>query len=100
MQGNDRSLAARAAWLSFIGGYTQEEIAQTLKPVFSGLADDVLSAVAAMGGTISAEHGVGVAKSPWLHLVRSPAELAVLAAVKRALDPNGILNPGVLTPPT
>jgi FAD/FMN-containing dehydrogenase len=64
-----------------------------------GLADDVLSAVAAMGGTISAEHGVGVAKSAWLHLVRSPAELAVLAAVKRALDPNGTLNPGVLTPP-
>ena len=30
MQGNDRSLAARAAWLSFIGGYTQEEIAQRL----------------------------------------------------------------------
>jgi FAD/FMN-containing dehydrogenase len=64
-----------------------------------GLAHDVLTAVAAMGGTISAEHGVGVAKTPWLHLVRSPAELATWAAVKRAFDPDGMLNPGVLEPP-
>ena len=34
----------------------------------------------------------------WLHLVRSPAELAAAAAVKHALDPAGILNPGVLAP--
>jgi FAD/FMN-containing dehydrogenase len=63
------------------------------------IADDVLPAVAAMGGTISAEHGVGIAKTAWLHLVRSPAELAVMAAVKRALDPDDVLNPGVLRPP-
>ncbi|HEY3485706.1 MAG TPA: FAD-linked oxidase C-terminal domain-containing protein, partial [Ilumatobacteraceae bacterium] len=60
------------------------------------LADDVLTAVASMGGTISAEHGVGVAKTDWLGLVRSPAERQLMAAVKRALDPAGILNPGVL----
>ena len=63
------------------------------------LADEVLPAVADMGGTISAEHGVGIAKTPWLHLVRSPAELATMAAVRAALDPDAILNPGVLTPP-
>jgi len=57
---------------------------------------EVLGAAAALGGTISAEHGVGVAKTRWLHLVRSPAELAAMAAVKHALDPHGILNPGVL----
>lgn len=57
---------------------------------------DVLQAATDLGGTISAEHGVGVAKRRWLHLVRSPAELAAAAAVKRALDPRGILNPGVL----
>jgi FAD/FMN-containing dehydrogenase len=57
---------------------------------------DVLTAAAALGGTISAEHGVGIAKGPWLHLVRTPAELAAAAAVKRALDPAGLLNPGVL----
>ncbi|MEX2627711.1 MAG: FAD-binding oxidoreductase [Ilumatobacteraceae bacterium] len=63
------------------------------------LADEVLPAVAEMGGTISAEHGVGIAKTPWLHLVRSPAELATMAAVRSALDPAGLLNPGVLTAP-
>ncbi|MDQ3469202.1 MAG: FAD-binding oxidoreductase, partial [Actinomycetota bacterium] len=61
------------------------------------ISADVLGAAAALGGTISAEHGVGVAKTRWLHLVRSPAELAAAAAVKHALDPAGILNPGVLT---
>jgi FAD/FMN-containing dehydrogenase len=57
---------------------------------------DVLRAAAERGGTISAEHGIGIAKAAWMHLIRSPAELAAAAAVKRALDPNGILNPGVL----
>jgi FAD/FMN-containing dehydrogenase len=61
------------------------------------LTADVLRAAARLGGTISAEHGVGVAKAKWLHLVRSPAELAAAAALKQALDPTGILNPGVLT---
>ena len=59
---------------------------------------EVLTAAAGLGGTISAEHGVGIAKGPWLHLVRTPAELAAAAAVKHALDPTGMLNPGVLTP--
>jgi FAD/FMN-containing dehydrogenase len=56
----------------------------------------VLALVAGHGGSISAEHGIGRAKVPWLHLSRSPAELAVMGAVKAALDPGGILNPGVL----
>jgi len=60
------------------------------------LADVVLRAVAERGGTISAEHGIGVAKAPWLDLIRSPADLAAQRAVKHALDPAGILNPGVL----
>ena len=60
------------------------------------LADTVLRAVAERGGTISAEHGIGVAKAPWLGLIRSPADLAAQRAVKHALDPAGIFNPGVL----
>jgi FAD/FMN-containing dehydrogenase len=59
---------------------------------------DVLESAAGLGGTISAEHGVGIAKTRWLHLIRSPAELAAASAIKRALDPAGILNPGVLHP--
>ncbi|MFT3924776.1 MAG: FAD-binding oxidoreductase [Myxococcales bacterium] len=45
-------------------------------------------------GSISAEHGIGLLKKPYLNYSRTPEELAVLKAVKRALDPNGILNPG------
>jgi FAD/FMN-containing dehydrogenase len=60
------------------------------------IATEVLGAVAAMGGTISAEHGVGIAKTRWLHLVRSPAELALMRSIRTALDPHGTLNPGVL----
>jgi len=60
--------------------------------------DAVLRLAVAGGGSISAEHGIGTAKRPWLHLNRSPAELAAMAAVKRALDPTGILNPNVLLP--
>ena len=58
--------------------------------------DAVLQLVAELGGSISAEHGIGRAKTKWLHLSRSPAELAAMRAVKAALDPQGILNPGVL----
>lgn len=61
-----------------------------------GIAGDVLPVVAELGGTISAEHGVGVAKTKWLHLVRSAGELDALRTLRRALDPTGTLNPGVL----
>jgi len=56
----------------------------------------VLRLVVDHGGSIAAEHGVGRAKARWLGLARSAEELAVHAAIKRALDPNKILNPGVL----
>jgi FAD/FMN-containing dehydrogenase len=46
------------------------------------------------GGSISAEHGIGLLKKEFLGYTRGPAELAVMRALKRALDPNGILNPG------
>jgi FAD/FMN-containing dehydrogenase len=58
----------------------------------------VLRLAAECGGTISAEHGVGVAKARWLALTRSPGELAAMAAIKRALDPEGLLNPGAVLP--
>ena len=56
----------------------------------------VLRLAASYGGSIAAEHGVGVAKAHLLHLTRSEAEIAAMRAVKRALDPDGLLNPGVL----
>lgn len=60
------------------------------------LDEAVLSLVASMDGSISAEHGIGRAKAQWLGLSRSPAELAVMRSVKAAVDPEGRLNPGVL----
>ncbi|WP_421695516.1 FAD-binding oxidoreductase [Aestuariivirga sp.] len=45
-------------------------------------------------GSISAEHGIGTLKRPYLHLSRSPEELALMRSLKQALDPKGILNPG------
>jgi len=58
----------------------------------------VLRTVAAHGGSISAEHGVGRAKAAYLHLSRSPAELAAMRALKDALDPQHLLNPGAVLP--
>ncbi|MBV9419582.1 MAG: hydroxyacid dehydrogenase, partial [Alphaproteobacteria bacterium] len=46
------------------------------------------------GGSISAEHGIGVQKRDQLPLYKSAAELDVMRALKRTLDPNNILNPG------
>jgi FAD/FMN-containing dehydrogenase len=63
------------------------------------ITDTVLRLVAERHGSISAEHGIGRAKRDWLHLVRTPAEIDAMRAIKRALDPNGILNPRVLLPP-
>lgn len=58
--------------------------------------DLVLGEVVDRGGSISAEHGVGVAKKRWLARDRSSAEIGAMRAVKQALDPDGILNPNVL----
>lgn len=64
------------------------------------VADDaVLRLVAELGGSISAEHGIGIAKRPWIELTRSQADIAAMRAIKKALDPSGILNPGVIFPP-
>ena len=52
-----------------------------------------------MGGAITGEHGIGIAKSPFLRLQHSEAEIAAMLAVKRALDPNGILAPGQIFEP-
>lgn len=56
----------------------------------------VLECVASYGGSISAEHGVGRAKAADLHLCRSATEIAAMRAIKGALDPQGLMNPGVL----
>ena len=60
--------------------------------------DTVLELAIRHGGTISAEHGIGVAKVAWLERDRGAADVAAMRAIKRALDPDRMLNPGVLLP--
>jgi FAD/FMN-containing dehydrogenase len=50
--------------------------------------------LAAIGGSVSAEHGIGLEKRAYLPLSRTPAEISTMRLLKRALDPKGILNPG------
>jgi glycolate oxidase len=54
----------------------------------------LMAAVVKLGGAISGEHGIGLAKTPFMRLQHSPAQIKAMRAVKDALDPNGILNPG------
>lgn len=58
--------------------------------------DAVFSFVASLGGSISAEHGIGALKARWLPLARSEAERELFARIRGAFDPAGILNPHVL----
>lgn len=55
---------------------------------------ELMREVVALGGAISGEHGIGLAKSPFLRVQHSPAQVRAMRAVKKALDPRGILNPG------
>ncbi|MGB3885002.1 FAD-binding oxidoreductase [Gordonia sp. (in: high G+C Gram-positive bacteria)] len=62
------------------------------------VTDQVLRLVDALGGSISAEHGIGRAKRNWVHLGRSASDIATMRAIRHALDPAGMLNPGALLP--
>jgi glycolate dehydrogenase FAD-linked subunit len=57
---------------------------------------ELFEGVVALEGSISGEHGIGFAKAGYLDLELSPAVIALMARVKHAFDPNGILNPGKL----
>jgi len=60
--------------------------------------DAVLQLTLELGGAVSAEHGIGVAKTRWLVADRGEADVEAMRAIKRALDPGNLLNPGVLFP--
>ena len=60
---------------------------------------ELFAGVVALEGSISGEHGIGVSKAPYLGLELSPPAIALMRRVKRAFDPEGILNPGKIFPP-
>jgi FAD/FMN-containing dehydrogenase len=62
-----------------------------LRPKIEAL---VYAPLGKLGGSISAEHGIGLEKKPYLALCRSGAEIALMRTLKAALDPERILNPG------
>jgi glycolate oxidase len=61
-------------------------------------ADEAVSEIfgktVALGGTISGEHGIGIAKAPFLEMEVGPLGVSVMKRLKNCFDPNGILNPG------
>ena len=71
-----------------------------LRAAAEGLSRAVYDAVAAANGSISAEHGLGRTKAAAGASYKSDVEVDLMRAVKRALDPDGLMNPGVLLPPS
>ena len=58
------------------------------------VVEETLKRVLALGGTVAAEHGIGKIKRKWLPLQMNPLQISMMTAVKKELDPNGILAPG------
>ena len=66
--------------------YWNNEINRGIEEIFQKVVD--------LGGTLSGEHGIGIAKRPYMHLAMKEANLELMRGIKRAFDPKGILNPG------
>lgn len=71
---------------------------QAFQRLCEGVSADVYGLIEAMHGSISAEHGVGLLKKPYLHHSRSPQEIALMRQIKQAFDPNNVMNPGKMLP--
>ena len=56
--------------------------------------EEIFELVVEMGGTLSGEHGIGTSKAPFMNIAFNEAELQLFRDIKKAFDPNGILNPG------
>jgi FAD/FMN-containing dehydrogenase len=88
--------AGGAPWVGIFGHALDGNLHVQLVGADPLAAQRVLEVVAALGGSISAEHGIGRLKAAQLGMVRSADELAWMRALKAGVDPTGLLNPGVL----
>jgi len=68
----------------------EEKAHEAIREVFQAALD--------LSGTMSGEHGVGLAKQPYIPMELSPVQIATMKSIKHALDPNNILNPGKMFP--
>jgi glycolate oxidase len=59
---------------------------------------EIFALTVALGGTLSGEHGIGLVQRPYMDIAFNKAQLEVMAAIKRAFDPQGIMNPGKVLP--
>jgi FAD/FMN-containing dehydrogenase len=83
----------------FADGNIHVNIANAPVTLADAITDTVFRMVTKYGGSISAEHGVGRAKTRWIHLSRTADDLRTMIRIKAALDPRHLLNPEVLLPP-
>jgi glycolate oxidase len=74
--------------------YVLDQEDPTAEARIDAARDEIYRAALALGGTVTGEHGTGLAKRGWLELQRGPAAVAVMRSIKAALDPAGLFNPG------
>jgi glycolate dehydrogenase FAD-linked subunit len=90
--------AAHEAWVAGAGhagdGNVHLSVFQGDPEKCHALMTAILAAGMQLGGAISAEHGIGLAKRSYVEALEDPNKLALMARIKTAFDPNGILNPG------
>ncbi len=84
------------SWVGFFGHALDGNLHVQLIDAPPGTAERVLETVAEHGGSVSAEHGIGRLKAPYLHLARSADEIAWMRQLRATVDPDGLLNAGVL----
>ena len=72
-----------------VDGSNEDELKRGYQAV-----EEVFKYVVSLGGTLSGEHGIGLSKAPFMKIAFSDAELELFRRIKKAFDPNGILNPG------
>jgi len=93
----ERFPQARSVFFGHIGDgnvHPVMTVGSTEHPVVEQVEEIVYGCLRSRDGIISAEHGIGLEKKPFLHLCRSPAEMQLMRTLKQALDPSNLLNRG------